>query len=825
MSIRDLDRVFKPAGIAVVGASRKTGTAGNVVINNLLKAGYRGDILPVNPHYDELCGLPVTSYLSRLRHPVDLVVVATPPERFPGILKECGKVSPAGVILLASSLPGTDIQQNRRLESAIRKTMERGVCRLMGPDSFGIMASNASLNASYFPVMPARGGMAFLCQSGAICNAVLDSFRGKRIGISYMASLGAMADVCVSDLLLYFWKDPDVTGIALCLEDPGRIRGFLSAARAVSRTKPVFVMTAGRLRLPSTGTFSALDDRPERDMIYDAAFERGGLIRVKDTGEWIDVCELAGKQTHPPGRRLLVVSNEQVLLETARGAAAAEGLDTESLTWEALTRLRSALPDQQVTDTGILIRRGTTPEDHGRIMATLLQMDSVDAVLLALAPHTLNEQGAAARCLAGEVRRRGTGAVPVITAAWLGGTNAEKGRQYLRRAGIPVYETPETAARALSRVLSHDRSLERLHEIPPRFQQDLHFDPAEAEGIIQGILRQGRNVIEEGESAELLAAYGVEGPLPEQDGLCGGGIPFCVGCRKDPDFGPVILVGGIGVLEFAPGRCSVGLPPLDRLLARRLMAASPVWDLLRYSLSENGLEFIEEILVRLSRLVQDFPEITSVDITLVVAARERAAVRSSRITVDHPPAPFPEHLAIRPYPREQEYDAVTEGGLRIFVRPIRPDDASLLSELVNASSPASLYLRFFRPMKKLPPEMLARFTQIDYDRDIVLVALQKEGPRERMVGVVRLMADADVLKAEFAVLVGDPWQGRGVGAVLLQQALKAAKIRGMESVWGVALPENSTMLSLGRKLGFTVSRIPETKEYELWIDLAKFRKN
>jgi acetyltransferase len=165
-------------------------------------------------------------------------------------------------------------------------------------------------------------------------------------------------------------------------------------------------------------------------------------------------------------------------------------------------------------------------------------------------------------------------------------------------------------------------------------------------------------------------------------------------------------------------------------------------------------------------------------------------------------------------------ETVTRGGMEIFLRPIRPEDAPLLVEFFNSLSPTSVYYRFFMPLRELPLSMLTRFTQIDYDRDIVVVAIQRTSGGERIVGVVRLMSDPDVTSAEFAITVGDAWQKEGVGASLLEHSIHIARERGVQFVWGMVLPENKGMLALARSHGFNVNKIGGSKDYEVRIDLT-----
>jgi acetyltransferase len=182
----------------------------------------------------------------------------------------------------------------------------------------------------------------------------------------------------------------------------------------------------------------------------------------------------------------------------------------------------------------------------------------------------------------------------------------------------------------------------------------------------------------------------------------------------------------------------------------------------------------------------------------------------------------PLHLVISPYPDQYEEHITTNTGVNIFIRPIRSKDASLLVELFESLSPRSVYLRFFTPMKRLPQSMLTRFTQIDYDRHIALVALMKSETNEKMLGVARVISGRNLREAEFSVIVSDPWQGKGIGAALLQRCLFIAKEHGIQRVMGTVLAENTHMLALGRKLGFNIKKEQGVPEYELSID---FRKN
>ena len=291
----------------------------------------------------------------------------------------------------------------------------------------------------------------------------------------------------------------------------------------------------------------------------------------------------------------------------------------------------------------------------------------------------------------------------------------------------------------------------------------------------------------------------------------------------DRDFGPVIFFGAGGMMAEVIEDRAVALPPLNRLLARRLMEKSKIYHLLKgFEIqSPESLTWIEEILIRLVQLVTDFSEIEGIDINPLVVGKNDVCAMNVRILLRPAKVPAPHHLVISPYPNQYETRTVREGVGELFVRPIRPEDAPLLVQLFDSLSPQSVYFRFFSPLKILPHHMLARFTQIDYDREIALVALWEVEPNEKMLGVARVITDVYNQKhAEFSVIVADSWHGKGIGAELLKRCLSISKERGIETVTGIVLPENTQMLALGQKLGFSAERIAGESEYKLRIDLA-----
>ena len=296
-----------------------------------------------------------------------------------------------------------------------------------------------------------------------------------------------------------------------------------------------------------------------------------------------------------------------------------------------------------------------------------------------------------------------------------------------------------------------------------------------------------------------------------------------LGAKRDKDFGPVILFGMGGIFTEVLKDKALGLPPMNRLLARRMMQETKANTLLQGYRNRPAadLEQIEEMIMRLSQLLVDFPQIAELDMNPILIKEGKPVAVDARLKVSPADAVSTLHLVISPYPAENESRIVTESGMHIFVRPIKPEDASLYLNLFKGLSPTSIYFRFFGVMKELRPEMLSRFTQIDYDREIALVAIDEDADAERILGAARIIGNPDGTEGEFAVLVGDAWQGKGIGAALLRRCLLIAGKRGFKQVHGIVLKENRNMVALGKKLGFLVKTGDDSGEYDLTIDFDR----
>jgi acetyltransferase len=313
MAQYNLNRIFKPRHVAVVGASEKAGTIGNALMRNLVDGGFSGTVLPVNPKYQTMHGQACFESVSALETGVDLAVIATPIHSVPDIVGECVEKKVGGAVIISAG--GKEVgEQGREIEEKIRRIANDGGLRIVGPNCMGIIRPGVNLNASFASEMPVAGNLAFVSQSGAICTAILDLALKERIGFSHFVSIGSMLDVDFGDMIDYLGNDSSAKSILLYIENLTNFRKFMSAARSVSRIKPIIVLKSGRSPAGAKAAASHTGAMAGEDAVYDAAFKRAGIVRVDTIEELFDCAELMAKQPRraAPGWRSSPMAADRV---------------------------------------------------------------------------------------------------------------------------------------------------------------------------------------------------------------------------------------------------------------------------------------------------------------------------------------------------------------------------------------------------------------------------------------------------------------------------------------------------------------------------------
>ncbi len=887
MSVFNLNRLFAPESVAVIGASEKAGSVGAAVMQNLIAGGFRGDIYPVHPRYRSVYRRKACASIRKLDIRPDLAVIVTPISTVPEIIKDCVAAECGGAVIISAGGKETG-ETGAAIEARIKEAASGSSLRIVGPNCLGIMCAGSHLNASFAGPMPKSGNMAFISQSGAICTAILDFAKKEHMGFSHFVSLGSMLDADFGDVIDFLGNDPEVQSIVMYVENLTRHRNFMSAARAVSRVKPIIAFKAGRSTAGARAAASHTGAMAGEDDVYNAAFKRAGIVRVKTFEELFDCAEFIAKQPRPVGNGIAIVTNSGGPGVMATDALSDYGVEPVTLKPETLRQLNAVLPTCWSGANPVDILGDASAERYQKAVDILLQDNSINGLLIMFAPQSLTDPSMVAERLAGSLINR---RIPVIT-AWMGGTEAEKGRQIFNRAGISTFDTPERAVRAFMDLYKYWQNNQMLQEVPPTLPKKLDFDRDTAGALVEKGLSRSSGLLTEIESKKLLSSYGIPVNYPEiasdaehavdlaqkigfpvvlkihspeithktdvggvildirdeagvraafkkiteaaasarpdasvlgvsiQKMITRTDYELIIGAKRDADFGPVLLFGMGGVFTEIICDRAVTLPPINRLLARRLMEETKISRVLKGYRNLPGIDInrLEEILIRLSQLVTDFADIFEIDINPLMADASEIIAADARVAVKPSLVKAPLHLVISPYPNQYESQIAIEGEEPILIRPIRPEDAPLLEALFDTLSSKSIYFRFFSPMKKIPPQMLARFTQIDYDREVALVAVQSFQDAEKMLGVARIIPEYDGKNAEFAIIVGDRWHGKGIGAQLLKRCLALAWMRNIEQVSGLVMTDNVNMLALGRKLGFSSRMLPRQNAYELSLD-------
>ncbi|MFX1539652.1 MAG: GNAT family N-acetyltransferase, partial [Promethearchaeota archaeon] len=308
------------------------------------------------------------------------------------------------------------------------------------------------------------------------------------------------------------------------------------------------------------------------------------------------------------------------------------------------------------------------------------------------------------------------------------------------------------------------------------------------------------------------------------------GTEVILGAKRDPLFGPVILfgMGGIGVEFFKD--VTIGLPPLNQTLARRIMEETRVYEILRKGhrrIQPANLRLLEELIVRFSQMVVDFPELKEIDINPLLIDENQGTALDARVIIDlHQISKSIEpssELVISPYPKKYELVWRMRDGRTVLFRPIKPEDEPLWLEMFQNFSEESIRYRFFEIIKDTPHEVRIRYTNIDYDRELGIVPVLQEGEKQTILGVVRLIEEPDGRRGEIAFIVADPWQGLGLGSKMIDYMIEICIDRGLEEIYGIMLPDNYRAHRLMEKMGFKLQRT-EDNLVQATLDLRAERQ-
>jgi len=906
LSTRYLEALCHPDSIAVIGASERTLNLGGIVLLNIKSAGFPGKLMVVNPKgYDSVHDIPCVNRVASLPLKPDMAIVCTPPTTVPSIINELGKRKVKVAVILTAGLTHVASRSKRPLALSVRDQASRLGIRILGPESMGIIIPHNRLNASFMKMGIRPGKIAYIGQSVAVTNAIIDWASSRDIGFSYMTTLGDGTDIKLEDLIDYFCQDRRTNAILLHIESITSPRRYISAVRAVSRGKPVIVMKSGRFPESQCLPIELPAGLNNVDKVYDAVLRRAGVLRVNGADEMFDAMETLTRMKPIFGETLHIVGNGFGPGVIAADRLLSLGGKLGTMSADTINELACVLPAYWTRRNPIDIDYSAGPALYTEVLGILSRDKAVSNVLVMFSPAITEDSLQVADAVIEFSKRTHLN----ILTCWLGKESALESQAAFFENGIPSYSTPDKAAKALIHMVNHQRSQKLLRETPESFS-DPNINHLRLNKIIQKIYESGRRILTNGEVRNILLEYGLplldtyycdteaevvavaekvgkpvtvrilhtEGGIPFRGittnkgrfrgrvkGLAGqqsikeacqrlthllkkhfpgsqfkgfsvqasfqfsSGVGFSIGITTDPVFGPLIVCGAAGDdVNVMQDRC-VALPPLNMVLARDLLNQTQMRSILKSQSHqpEQDINRLCETLVTLSRIAIDIPEIYNLEVVPFYFQKSGPVAVNATIELSRP---IP--LSILPYPQDlREWIILPRSKRRVELRPVRGEDEPAHNQFVGSLSPETIRYRFFHYRKTFTHDDMVQMLQIDYDREMAFIAsalvaempLESEPGRQHEVtlGVVRAWTDADNLRCEFAIVVGDDVKGERLGWVMMRKIIEYCRDRGTIQMIGSVLPDNKPMLGLARSLGFSISYDEDEEVMALTLPLNK----
>jgi len=501
--LQALTSLFRPASVAIIGASGKPGKIGNIILKNVVASGYPGRVFPINPKETEIEGLPAYPSVTRVPEAVEVAVIAVPAPRVLPVVAECGAVGVKHLIVISAGFKETGAEGNA-LEKELVSTARRYGMRVVGPNCVGIMDTHTPLNASFAAGFPNKGEIAFISQSGAMLVAILDWSLLSGLGFSKFISLGNKADLNESDFIEAAADDPETKVILGYIEDVSDGVRFLEVATRASRNKPIVVLKSGVSQAGAQAASSHTGALAGSDLAYEVAFRHAGVIRVESMAELFDLALAFAKQPIPKGNRLAIVTNSGGPGIVATDAAEEKGLAIARFGKKTLDALRAALPREANIYNPVDVL-GDARADRFRFALTkVLEDENVDAAVVLVCPTATVEPRDTAKTIV-EVSR--SFPEKPVFGVYMGGEILETGAHLLTEAGIPCYTFPEVAVNAMRALAYYGEMIGARTDEPLPEYQDL--DPERVRAVFAAVRDDNRLVLLGSEGAAVLEAYGI----------------------------------------------------------------------------------------------------------------------------------------------------------------------------------------------------------------------------------------------------------------------------------------------------------------------------
>jgi acetyltransferase len=503
-NLADLASFFNPRSVAIVGASASPGKIGNAVIKNIITSGFKGQVYPINPKYQEIEGLPCYQSLTDINQPVDLAVLVLPAKLCLTIAEEATTLGIKNLIVLSAGFKETGAE-GMELEKKLVQICQRGGINLLGPNCVGLMDTVTPINASFSAVYPKKGDIAFISQSGAMLVSIMDWSLTTGLGFSKVISLGNKAQLNESDFIEVLADDPDTKVIIAYIEDVNSGQRFIQAASKASRKKPVIVLKSGTSEAGALAATSHTGALGGSDLAYEITFEHTGVIRARTMTELFDLARAFSYQPIPAGNRVAIITNAGGAGIVTSDAIENSGLGVARFTRDTTEALRRTLPPEASIYNPIDVLGDAQADRYRFALEQALTDEFVDSAVVLVCPTAVTEPVSIAQTIV-DVHNKYPDK-PVFT-SFMGGPILDAGVQILTAAGIPNYTFPEPAIYSLKGMVKYaDISNQPLIADEPLRYNDVDKNAVKA--VFYDVFRDSRRVLLGNEAYTVAEAYGI----------------------------------------------------------------------------------------------------------------------------------------------------------------------------------------------------------------------------------------------------------------------------------------------------------------------------
>jgi len=503
--VGNLEKIFSPSSIAVVGTSRRREAVGYALFRNLLAGGYTGVVYPVNPKTQSILGVRCYRSILEIPDPVDLAILIVPATAAVAAFRECVRKKVRGVIVISAGFKevGAD---GAALEAELARLARRHGIPMIGPNCLGVINTDPAvrMNASFARSMPKPGRIAFVSQSGALCTAVLDYAKGTGIGFSKFISMGNKASVGELELLRYLGEDVGTDCVLMYLEDLNRPRELITAAREIAgdaaRPKPILAIKSGRTAAGARAASSHTGSLAGSDEVITSVFAQGGILRVDSVQELFDFAAGFSPRKFPKGNRIAIVTNAGGPGILATDACVRYDLQVPKLGEKTRQALRRILPPTANFHNPVDVIGDARHDRYEGALRAVLRDSRIDGVIVILTPQAMTD----IEEIAEVVGRAGRRAKKPVLACFMGIADVTAGERVLERFGVPCYRFPESAVRTMAAMSRYARWVGR----PRTPVRTFRVDRKAVRRLIGAARRRGETVLSSNASQELLQAYG-----------------------------------------------------------------------------------------------------------------------------------------------------------------------------------------------------------------------------------------------------------------------------------------------------------------------------